>query len=79
MQVRETVVVFASELSHLPTFDQAQGLVGFLCETASTGKSMVHRLKADKAIFLNELFEVSKDPGYISRDFQDQDIIKAMR
>ncbi len=72
-QTRETDVVLASEIAHLPNFDDGEGLSGYTVEYSSAGKSVVHRLKVDKALILR--VRDSNDPGFVSvKSLQEQDL-----
>jgi hypothetical protein len=44
-QIRETDAVLASEISGLPSFEEGQGITGFVCQRSAEGKPIVQKLR----------------------------------
>lgn len=74
---RESDAVMASEIAHLPGFDEGGGLHGFLCENAGAQLAQVHQLFIEKELF-EGMSDPSKDPGYLPRDEEDQDLFRML-
>lgn len=67
---RETDAVLASEIAHLPGFEDGGGLTGFVCQQSSDGKPVVLKLKFAREL-LAGLIPESEDAGFTPIDAKD--------
>ncbi len=76
--IRETDAVMASEIGHLPAFEEGGGLRGFMCQNAGENElAQVHCVAVPREFFAR-MMPASDDPGFVARPGAEQDLFEVM-
>jgi hypothetical protein len=76
--LRETDAVFPSEITHLPGFEEGNGLTAFLCMSAQANNlAQVRKLEVPSLVIQSLLTLPSSDPGFVARPPGHQDLFEA--